>query len=167
MIDTLAKLRNVNCGYWPVNISDLESIIDENARRFVLSQYAGFVSSGATTTTGYVSECYGASQVSNCDLLLNRQIPWIGIENTSCPFAPGQCVGGDTSAYTMVVQNISAIHYGINIESTLTMSRETTCAPIVMDPYRCDDDRGGHGYCHFTYNGKNHSTLVRMDEANA
>ncbi|PVH84014.1 hypothetical protein DL98DRAFT_91875 [Cadophora sp. DSE1049] len=67
----------------------------------------------------------------------------------------------------MVMRNITAAYYGINIKSTLTMSRESTCAPIVMDPYHCDDDHGGHGFCHFTYNGKNHSTPVRMDEANA
>ncbi|KAH7379892.1 hypothetical protein BKA64DRAFT_238174 [Cadophora sp. MPI-SDFR-AT-0126] len=167
LIDTLAKLRNVNCGYYPVNISDLESIANEDTRRFVFSQYAGFVASGAATTAGYVSECYGPSQLSSCDLLVHSKIPWTGLDNTSCPFAPGQCIGGGSSAYTMIMRNITAAYYGINIKSSLTMSRESTCAPIIMDPYQCDDEHGNHGFCHFTYNGKNHSTPVRMDEANA
>jgi len=167
LIDNFAKLKNVNCGYWPVNISDLGNISDENDRRFVLSQFAGFVAKGTATTKGYVSECYGAFPASNCDLLLNSRIAWTGVDNISCPFAPGQCVGGDTSAYTMAMKNITAADYGINIKSTLSMSRNATCAPVIMEPYRCDNDHGGQGYCHFTYYGNNHSTPVRMDEANA
>ena len=167
LIDNLAKLKSVNCIYWSLNISDLGNISDENDRRFVLNQFAKFVAKGSATTKGYVSECYGAFPTSNCDLLLNNRIAWTGVDNTSCPFAPGQCVGGDTSAYTMVMKNITAADYGINVKSTLSTSRNVTCAPIIMEPYRYDDDHGGHGYCHFTYHGFNHSTPVRMDEADA
>ncbi|KAH7327038.1 hypothetical protein BKA65DRAFT_61505 [Rhexocercosporidium sp. MPI-PUGE-AT-0058] len=160
-------MNNVNCGYWPVNISNLQSISSDDVRRFITSQYAKFVASGTAATTGYVSDCYNAAQLSTCDLMVNRQIQWTGTDNTSCPFATGQCVGGDSSAYTMTMKNITAAYYGINVDSTLSVSRENTCAPIIMDPYHCDDGHGGHGYCHFTYNGMNHTTPVRMDTANA
>ncbi|KAG4430040.1 hypothetical protein IFR05_014479 [Cadophora sp. M221] len=159
-------MSNVNCGYWPINISNLASISSDDVRRIVLSQYAKLVASGTAATTGYVSQCYDAL-LSTCDLMINRQIPWIGTDNTSCPFAAGQCIGGDSSAYTMTMKNITAAYIGINVDSSLTMSRESTCAPIIMDPYQCDDDHGSHGYCHFTYNGRNNSIPVRMDDANA
>lgn len=72
LIDPLSKLKEGNFGYWPVNISSLENVPDEDLHRFVLGEYATFVASGTTATTRYVSDYYNDSRLTNCDLMINR-----------------------------------------------------------------------------------------------
>lgn len=167
LIDSPEKLsgRKETCGYWPIDIDGLINTADDDMLQNILGQHAHFIANGTAAATAYVRSCYGPEpEMSTCDVMINRRIPWTGINNAPCPFAAGQCVGGDNAAFTMDTGNITASYYGINTKSSLTMWRQSTCAPIIMKPYQCNND-DGHGYCHFTYDGANRTMLIRNDLA--
>lgn len=76
-------------------------------------------------------------------------------------------MGGENSELKMAMGNITVADYSINTKSALTMSREIISAPIVMEPYRCDNIHHGHGFCHFAVSGYNRTILIREDEADS
>jgi len=161
----MAKIRGVNCGYWPVNVTRITQLAGQGDRRDELMELARFVSTGTSLTSAYVKTCYGSEvNLSDCNFMINRQIPWKAIHNAQCPVNEGQCVGGDNNAFTMVTGEISPGDFGINIKSTLTMRHESTCAPILMKPYQVTTEAGS-GYSHLSLLGQNITELVRNDIA--
>jgi hypothetical protein len=125
-IDTPSKIRGDNCGYWPINIENLTSSGDDTTHKFLLGQLAQLVSTGTAAPKTYVYSCYGPeASLSTCDIMINRQIPWAGINNASCPFAVVQCVEGENGVFMVDTGNVTAKHYEINTGSSFMMWRQS------------------------------------------
>lgn len=164
-----------DCGYWALNTSRIEQLAtlnqlpDQSELYGQLNQLAQFAINGSALAASYVDSCYGDEAFNDsCDLMFTRRISWNASQNDSCPFAKGQCVGGDTSAYTMDTGNVSFASLGVNVRTTLSFHRRTTCSPIVMEPYQVSPGAAPGGtYSHVKYLGRNITETVRDDVAAA
>jgi hypothetical protein len=114
----------------------------------------------------YVRSCYGDDpENSICNLMTTRRIMWSLTQNAPCPFKPGQCLGGDNAALTIDTGNVVLASLGVNTKSNLAWRRQSTCAPIIMEPYKVALPSGtGWGYSHLTYLGNNVTLSARGND---
>ncbi|KAH6684803.1 hypothetical protein B0J14DRAFT_664807 [Halenospora varia] len=164
-----------DCGYGYLNLSKIEQLdtlntLPDQAELYSqLNQLAEFAVNGSFLASSYVDACYGDDAVNDsCDLMFTKRISWNAMNNASCPFTQGQCVGGENSSYTLDTGDVRFASLGVNIKSTLSFRKKTTCSPIVMDPYRVDSEGGVGGiYSHLMYRGRNITETIRNDVAAA
>jgi hypothetical protein len=165
------SIRSNHCGFWTVNATELgkqlEQYSDPETLYENLNSLAEYETNGTAAVAAYVRSCYGTQpEYNTCNFLTNRRIPYKSTSNAPCPFKQGQCIGGDNAAFVMDTGDIPVTFLGVNTKSTLSLRRQTTCSPIVMEPYGFDHPSGsGRGYSHLTYRGVNVTRTVRSDTA--
>lgn len=163
----VVNIRNPNCGAWMINVTELEQFSSPEKLYQDLNYLAEFTTNYTAAMTNYVRGCYGEVPENNlCNLMSTRRIPWNVTDNAPCPFKPRQCLGGENAAFTVDTGNVLIPSLGINVKSGLCLRRQSTCAPIVMEPYKVAlDPKNVSGYSHLTYFRSNITQLVRDDNA--
>lgn len=120
------------CGDW----KRLEAVSDSD-RLSLLASIGFYGESRLSDSTSYAATCYtNATNSAACNTFATRQIPWQSDYNATCPFAPGTCIGSDSSALQLDTGQLdSHAVLGLNAapKDRVTYRRVTTCAPLKTD----------------------------------
>lgn len=121
--------QSSSCGDWKGlgAISDLD-------RPSLLASIGLYGESQLSASTIYARSCYNnAASPTACNVFATRQVHWQSDYNATCPFAPGTCIGSDSSALKLDTGQLdSHTVLGLNAapENRVTYRRVTTCAPL-------------------------------------
>lgn len=90
-----------------------------------------------SASINYARSCYTNARSSPaCNVYATRQLTWASDYNATCPFAPGTCIGSDTSALQLDTGQLdSHAMLGLNAapKDRITYRRVTTCTPLKTD----------------------------------
>lgn len=124
--------QSSSCGDWKGQgaVSGLD-------RPFLLASIGFYGESQLSASTSYARSCYtNATSSQACNVFATRQVPWQSENNATCPFAPGTCIGSDTSALQLDTGQLDS-HTVLGLNSApknrVTYGRVTTCAPLKTD----------------------------------
>jgi hypothetical protein len=82
-------------------------------------------------SANWAKNCYGDSDSKDgCNFFVQPQIPYMVVENASCPFDDEMCYYGANSGIRFYTPPISAASLGINAPRTFQIQRTTECAPL-------------------------------------
>ncbi|MCJ1415593.1 hypothetical protein MMC32_001925 [Xylographa parallela] len=82
-------------------------------------------------SANWAKNCYGDSDSKDgCNFFVQPQIPYMVVENASCPFDNEMCYYGANSGIRFYTPPISADSLGINAPRTFEIQRSTECAPL-------------------------------------
>lgn len=119
-------VRSGNCGNWTGTGFSSDGLLRKALNDTIVA-------------STYSRACYNVqSSALQCNQYAKQQLPYAVIQNTTCPFADGMCIYGNTAAFAMDTGNMSSHDdLGINTRETdrITYRRRTTCAPLQDEGY--------------------------------
>lgn len=120
-------LARGNCEIWVYKVGGTDDANTETVHKYFEVQ-----TDIASLAIQYAKECYkdGFSMLG-CDVLSGKPINWTGVlGNDACPFGQGKCAAGDKAVYKMQSGPIGVAQLGLNLKSSVTAQRISTCAVL-------------------------------------
>ena len=119
-----------DCGYWRLEDGSAD---ETNAQVWK-------VLNDTITAATYARQCYGGStDPLLCSTMVQPSLPSTADTNSSCPFAQGSCIWGESAAFSVDSGLIdSRDDLGINAPDSgrVMFRKKTTCAPMVTKGFQ-------------------------------
>ncbi|KAK0124638.1 hypothetical protein ONS95_009585 [Cadophora gregata] len=154
-------VRSPNCGIWilsPDMSSDFDQATDFNVHQRV----------NADLSKSYVRDCLSGYQSSpECNIFKQRAIPYLSMNNATCPFSPEMCLGSPNTALSFDSTLLDSNHdFGINSlpKDRVSYRKVATCSPVTTDGYleSGESELKGRGY---NYTAAHYGTNNMMDSS--
>lgn len=127
--DSVVSSSTPNAGAW---------ITDKQSAAFLLGDSMVIKDDKQSRVWAYKNECYGESKpYANCETFYTRRLPYVSVNNATCPFDGDVCLYGDTGAYKITTGLMDSNVLGINAEASKRFHFRKTmvCSPLKSDEY--------------------------------